>query len=228
MGQIRSFRNCFAMNTLKWWLETFPIYFSPQPHKIKSTSSKSQQINYLIIWSSDYPPISIKLWHNQYIILFADSHQGAWFSSPKSVSSGVVFYDYLCIFSPKWWLFVVVIIFIYFFFSFFNTNWNYCTKSGTTNFLNLPNTRFQISVYGFKLSSYHKYDHAFNGKGMIIPQCVTQHRTSCCFWYCHHQHMYLALLASSEDTVIDSKIFFYSCLHTVYESLSRKDYIKPE
>lgn len=173
MGQIRSFRNCFAINTLKWWLETFPIYFSPQPHKIKSTSSKSQQINYLIIWSSDYPPISIKLWHNQYIILFADSHQGAWFSSPKSVSSGVVFYDYLCIFSPKRWLFVVVIIFIYFFFPFLiqtgttvlnqelRTSWIYLTRDFKFQFtaLNYPATTNMIMPLMAKAWSFHNVLH---------------------------------------------------------------------
>lgn len=67
----------------------------------------------------------------------------------------------------------------------------------------------------------------FNGKGVIILQCVMQQSTCCWFWYCHHQHTGLTLLASSDDTVIDSKLFFRVCLHTIYESLSPKDYIKP-
>lgn len=76
------------------------------------------------------------------------------------------------------------------------TSWIYLTRD----------FKFQFTALNYPATT--NIHHILNGKGMIIPQCVTQHRTSCCFWYCHHQHMYLALLASSEDTVIDSKIFF--------------------
>jgi len=67
----------------------------------------------------------------------------------------------------------------------------------------LPNTAFQVSAHTFKLFSYNNM---FNSNGVIIPQHVMQQRTSW-FLYCRHQHMRLALLASSEDTVVDSKLF---------------------
>lgn len=85
-------------------------------------------------------------------------------------------------------------------------------------FQRLPDITFQVSIYTLNYPAITLYVyHMFNGEGVIILQCVAQQRTCCWFWYCHHQHTVLTLLASSDDTVIDSKVFFHGCLHAIYK-----------